>query len=77
MARHIMLFERLALFIEDAKDLRYIRGSHRMEIWKANREELPVVVSYINNSRYVISSANLIYEAVDVERAYRYIMRFF
>ncbi|MFC7527023.1 hypothetical protein ACFQRK_23935 [Parapedobacter sp. GCM10030251] len=72
-----MLFERLTLFIDDAKDLRYIRGSYQMEIWKANREELPVVVSHINNSRYVISSGDLIYEAVDEERAYRYILRFF
>lgn len=72
-----MLFERLTLFIDDAEDLRYIRGNHRMEIWKADREELPLVVSHISNSRYVISSGGLIYEAVDEERAYRYILRFF
>ena len=72
-----MLFKKLTLFLDETRGFRYIRGNHQMEIWLADTEELPVVVSYLGGYRYIISSGNLMYEVADEEQAYQYILRAF
>lgn len=69
--------EKLALFLDGTRGFRYVRGDYRIEVWLATTEALPLIVSSINNRRYVISSGGLIYEVKDVGRAYRYILRIF
>ncbi|MEC3878687.1 hypothetical protein [Parapedobacter sp. 10938] len=69
--------ERITRFLDGTNAFRYTRSGHLIEIWLAHMEELPVVVSKINSSRYIVSSGNLIYEMTDEEKAYRYILRVF
>lgn len=73
----VMLLERIALFLDGTNAFKYTRSGQLMEIWLAHVEELPVVVSKINGSRYMVSSGNLMYEMTDEEKAYRYILRVF
>lgn len=72
-----MLFEKLALFLDGTRGFHYIRDDHRMEIWLSEKEELPIIVSNMGNSRYIISSGDLSYELKNEARAFRYIMRIF
>lgn len=71
------LFEKLTLFLDGTHEFRYIRGDHRMEVWLCAKEALPIVVSSIGSSRYIVSSGNLVYELTEEARAYRYILRVF
>ncbi|MFC7527025.1 hypothetical protein ACFQRK_23945 [Parapedobacter sp. GCM10030251] len=71
------LFEKLAMFLDGTQGFRYIQGDYRMELWLSAGEELPIVVSRIGSNRYIVSSADLIYEVTEEERAYRYILRIF
>lgn len=72
-----MLFEKLALFLDGTYGFHYIRDDHRMEIWLSAKEELPIIVSNMGNSRYLISLGNLSYDLKNEARVFRYIMRIF
>ncbi len=72
-----MLMEKLALVLDRMNGFYYIRGDHRIEVWLSDKEELPIVISNINDHRYIISSGNLSYEVADEAKAYRYVMQVF
>ncbi len=71
-----MLLDRLAHYLAgDPGRYSYILDSPRIEIWVEGKEWFPIIISAINEERYVVSWGELEYQFKDEEKAYQYVLR--